>query len=130
MTTTLIDVNSKKKPEFSAEAQAAQELVRLAKEQGLSLTGPSPAMCNGIHQGLVMGNDSATCGQLGITGHRCRESACSTPVVDSISPTAYTDSNRRSLFTGSTPEWLSRYQCRPSASVHSILHQASSLDRQ
>ena len=30
----------KKKPEPSAEAAAAAELVRLAKEQGLSLTGP------------------------------------------------------------------------------------------
>ena len=30
----------KKKPEPSAEAEAAAELVRLAKEQGLSLTGP------------------------------------------------------------------------------------------
>ena len=31
---------SKKKPEASAEELAAMELVRLAKEQGLSLTGP------------------------------------------------------------------------------------------
>ena len=41
MTATLDDVTArKKKPEPSAEAQAAAELVRLAKEQGLSLTGP------------------------------------------------------------------------------------------
>ena len=41
MTTTLNDVTSrKKKPEPSAEEQVAGELVRLAKEQGLSLTGP------------------------------------------------------------------------------------------
>jgi putative transposase len=41
MTATLDDVTSrKKKPELSAEQQAAVELVRLAKEQGLSLTGP------------------------------------------------------------------------------------------
>src|SRR6059058_2892619 len=39
MTTTLNDV-AKKKAEQSAEQQAAVELVRLAKEQGLSLTGP------------------------------------------------------------------------------------------
>lgn len=42
MTTTL-DVVSPKKPAEegrSAEAAAAAELVRLAKEQGLSLTGP------------------------------------------------------------------------------------------
>jgi transposase-like protein len=41
MTVTLPDVAAKKKrAEQSAEAQAAAELVRLAKEQGLSLTGP------------------------------------------------------------------------------------------
>src|SRR3954463_8419033 len=39
--TTLDDVTARKrKPEPSAEEQAASELVRLAKEQGLSLTGP------------------------------------------------------------------------------------------
>ena len=37
--TTLEDV-TKKRAEPSAEAAAAAELVRLAKEQGLSLTGP------------------------------------------------------------------------------------------
>jgi transposase-like protein len=40
MTTTLNDVAKKKAGEQSAEQQAATELVRLAKEQGLSLTGP------------------------------------------------------------------------------------------
>jgi putative transposase len=41
MTATLNDVTSRKrKPEPSAEEQAAVELVRRAKEQGLSLTGP------------------------------------------------------------------------------------------
>ena len=39
MTATLDDVTNKK-PEASAEAEAAIELVRLAREQGLSLTGP------------------------------------------------------------------------------------------
>jgi putative transposase len=39
MTATLDDV-TKKKPEPSAEAEAATELVRRAREQGLSLTGP------------------------------------------------------------------------------------------
>src|SRR5882757_2480889 len=38
--TTLDDVTKKKAAEQSAEQQAATELVRLAKEQGLSLTGP------------------------------------------------------------------------------------------
>ena len=40
MTTTLNDVVKKKRAELSAEEQAAAELVRRAKEQGLSLTGP------------------------------------------------------------------------------------------
>jgi putative transposase len=41
VSTTLDDVTPrKKKPEPSAEEKAAAELVRLAKEQGLSLTGP------------------------------------------------------------------------------------------
>jgi putative transposase len=39
MSATIEDV-AKKKPEPSAEQEAAAELVRLAKEQGLSLTGP------------------------------------------------------------------------------------------
>jgi hypothetical protein len=38
--TTLDDVAKKKQAEQSAEAQAAVELVRLAQEQELSLTGP------------------------------------------------------------------------------------------
>lgn len=38
--TTLEDVTKKKAEPPSAEAAAAAELVRLAKEQGLSLTGP------------------------------------------------------------------------------------------
>ena len=40
MTSTLSDMTAKKKPDPCAEEIAAGELVRLAKEQGLSLTGP------------------------------------------------------------------------------------------
>jgi transposase-like protein len=40
MSVTLADVAKKKEPEASAEQKAAAELVRRAKEQGLSLTGP------------------------------------------------------------------------------------------
>jgi transposase-like protein len=40
VTTTLNDVAKRKQAEQTAEQQAAVELVRLAKEQGLSLTGP------------------------------------------------------------------------------------------
>ena len=38
--TTLDDVAKKKQADASAEAQAAAEMVRLAQERGLSLTGP------------------------------------------------------------------------------------------
>jgi putative transposase len=40
MTATLDGVTMKKLAEESAEQQAAAELVRMAKAQGLSLTGP------------------------------------------------------------------------------------------
>ena len=40
MTATLDDVARKRPAEESAEQQAAVELVRPAKEQGLALTGP------------------------------------------------------------------------------------------
>ena len=40
MTATLDDVENGKRAQRSAEQLAAAELVRLAKEQGLSLTGP------------------------------------------------------------------------------------------
>ena len=41
MTATLDGVTTKKQPaEASAEAEAARELVRLARERGLALTGP------------------------------------------------------------------------------------------
>jgi hypothetical protein len=48
--TTLDDVTArKKKPEPSADAAAAVELVRLAKEQGRSLTGAGRA-AHAVHQ--------------------------------------------------------------------------------
>ncbi len=40
MATTLGEVTAKKRPEPSAEEAAARDLVRMAREQGLSLTGP------------------------------------------------------------------------------------------
>jgi hypothetical protein len=40
MATTLNDMTTKKRPEPSPEEIAARDLVRLAQEQGLSLTGP------------------------------------------------------------------------------------------
>lgn len=46
--TTLDDVAKSKQVVQSAEQQAAVELVRLAQEQGLSLTGP-----DGLHKQLT-----------------------------------------------------------------------------
>jgi hypothetical protein len=43
MTATPDEVTSKKKIERAAEAKAAEERVRQAREQGLSLTGAAPA---------------------------------------------------------------------------------------
>jgi hypothetical protein len=44
MTATLDGVTTRKQPpEASAEAEAARELVRLARERGLALTGPTRA---------------------------------------------------------------------------------------
>ena len=40
MNATLEDVTKKKRTEPTAEQLAAEELVRQAREQGLSLTGP------------------------------------------------------------------------------------------
>jgi putative transposase len=40
MTVTLDDMAKRKPVEMSAEQQAAADLVRMAKEKGLSLTGP------------------------------------------------------------------------------------------
>ena len=62
MTATLPDVAAKKKEqvEQTAEQQAAAELVRLAMEQGLSLTGPDGllrAAHEDGHRGCVAGGD-------------------------------------------------------------------------
>jgi hypothetical protein len=63
MTTTLDGVANKKQAEQSAEARAAVELVRLAKEQGLSLTGPDGLLKQADQDGagdlLERGDDRA-----------------------------------------------------------------------
>jgi transposase-like protein len=52
MTATLSDMTAKKKPVPSAEEIAAREWVRLAKEQGLSLTGPD-GLLNQFTKGVL-----------------------------------------------------------------------------
>jgi hypothetical protein len=49
--TTLDGVSKKKRAEQSAEQQATAELVGLAQEQGLSLTGPRRARATASAQG-------------------------------------------------------------------------------
>jgi len=44
ITTTLSEMTAKKEPDPSAEEIAAKELVRLATEQDLSLTGSDPLL--------------------------------------------------------------------------------------
>ena len=60
---TTLDVVPKKKPEPSAEETAAKELVRLAREQGLSLTGPDGLLKQftkiGAGDGAERGDDRA-----------------------------------------------------------------------
>src|SRR5215469_10778807 len=63
MTATLDGVTKKTKPEPTAEQLAAEELVRRAREQGLSLTGPGrvtqAADQNGAGDGAEPGADRA-----------------------------------------------------------------------
>jgi hypothetical protein len=59
MTATLPDVAARKKEDPSAEQQVATELVRQAKEHGLSLTGPNGSLKQltkvpGGDRGLIM----------------------------------------------------------------------------
>src|SRR4029453_18118020 len=70
MTATLGDVTPrKKKPPASAEEQAAAELVRLAKEQGLSLTGPDGLLKQLTKTVLETALDEELTGHLGYEKH-------------------------------------------------------------
>src|SRR3954462_10688767 len=69
MTATLNDVAKKKDTEQSAEQQAAVELVRLAKEQGLSLTGPDGVLKQLTKTGLEAGLGAEVTEHLGYEKH-------------------------------------------------------------
>ncbi|MBG6237295.1 transposase-like protein [Mycetocola sp. CAN_C7] len=76
--TTLDVVSSKKKMEPSAEADAARELVRLAQEQGLSLTGPNGLLKQFTKSVLEAALNEEMTGHLGHEKHHAdpgRESA-------------------------------------------------------
>ncbi|MDT0264580.1 IS256 family transposase, partial [Jatrophihabitans lederbergiae] len=69
MTATLDDVAKKKAAEQSAEQQAAVELVRLAREQGLSLTGPDGLLKQLTKTVIESALDEEMTGHLGYEKH-------------------------------------------------------------
>jgi putative transposase len=73
--TTLDDVAKKKQVEQSAEQQAAVELVRLAQEQGLSLTGPDGLLKQLTKMVLETALDEEMTEHLGYEKHDPPESA-------------------------------------------------------
>src|SRR5476651_114940 len=69
MTATLDDVTKRKQAEESAEQQAAKELVRMAREQGLSLTGPRGLLKQLTKTVIETALDEEITGHLGYEKH-------------------------------------------------------------
>jgi len=86
MTTTLSDMTAKKKPEPSAEEVAAKELVRLAKEQGLSLTGPDGLLKQFTRNVLETALNEEMTEHLGHEKNRVRDGRESTNVRNGTRP--------------------------------------------
>ena len=86
MTTTLSDMSAKKKPEPSAEEIAAKELVRLAKEQGLSLTGPGGLLKQFTKNVLETALNEEMTAHLGHEKNRVAEGRDSTNVRNGARP--------------------------------------------
>ena len=86
MTTTLSDMTVKKKPEPSAEELAAKELVRLAKEQGLSLTGPDGLLKQVTRNVLETALNEEMTEHLGHEKHRVPEGRESTNIRNGTRP--------------------------------------------
>src|SRR5215204_1103385 len=84
--TTLTDVTSKKKPDPSAEESAARELVRLAREQGLSLTGPDGLLKQFTRSVLETALNEEMTEHLGHEKHRAAEERDSTNVRNGTRP--------------------------------------------
>ena len=76
--TTLEIVPKKNKPEPSAEETAAKELVRLAREQGLSLTGPDGLLKQFTKSVLETALNEEMTEHLGHEKHRAAEDREST----------------------------------------------------
>src|SRR4051812_27042573 len=83
--TTLDDV-AKKKPEPSAEELAAKELVRLAREQGLSLTGPDGLLKQFTKSVLEMALNEEMTEHLGHEKHRAPDDRDSTNIRNGTRP--------------------------------------------
>ena len=86
MMTTLTDVTSKKKPDPSAEESAARELVRLAREQGLSLTGPDGLLKQFTRSVLETALNEEMTEHLGHEKHRAPEERDSTNIRNGTRP--------------------------------------------
>jgi transposase-like protein len=84
--TTLDAVSVKKKPEPSAEKEAAQELVRLAQEQGLSLTGPGGLLEQFTKSVLETALNEEMTEHLGHEKHRAPDERDSTNVRNGTRP--------------------------------------------
>jgi putative transposase len=84
--TTLTDVTSKKKPDPSAEESAARELVRLAREQGLSLTGPDGLLKQFTRSVLETALNEEMTEHLGHEKHRAPEERDSSNIRNGTRP--------------------------------------------
>jgi putative transposase len=83
---TTLDVVPKKKIEPSAEESAAKELVRLAREQGLSLTGPDGLLKQFTKSVLETALNEEMTEHLGHAKHRAPEERNSTNVRNGTRP--------------------------------------------
>jgi putative transposase len=83
---TTLDVMPKKKPEPSAEELAARELVRLAREQGLSLTGPDGLLKQFTKSVLETALNEEMTEHLGHEKHQAPEERDSTNVRNGTRP--------------------------------------------
>ena len=84
--TTLADVTSKKKSDPSAEERAARELVRLARDQGLSLTGPDGLLKQFTRSVLETALNEEMTEHLGHEKHRAPEERDSTNIRNGTRP--------------------------------------------
>jgi transposase-like protein len=83
---TTLDVVPRKKPEPSAEETAAKELVRAAREQGLSLTGPDGLLKQFTKSVLETALNEEMTEHLGHEKHRASEDRDSTNVRNGTRP--------------------------------------------